>query len=60
MNNHVLTVYADMVQCEVKVQVKVQYSTSITVYKHDSTVSVLVKWRYSDSYVIVSLVWDVV
>ena len=34
MNNHVLTVYTDRVQREVKVQ----YSTSISVYKHDSIV----------------------
>ena len=34
MNNHVLTVYTDRVRHEVKVQ----YSTSISVYKHDSTV----------------------
>ena len=35
MNNHVLTVYTDRVQREVKVQ----YSTSISVYKHDTIVS---------------------
>ena len=48
MNNHVLIVYTDRVHCEVKVQ----YSINISVYTHDSIVSdtVLVKWRYSASY----------
>ena len=52
MNNYVLTVYTDRVQCEVKVQ----YGTSISEYKHNCIVSdtVLVEWRYSASYVAVA------